>query len=111
MRYGSSTWIATNWKGEEWCNHKFSKKAKMFEMKTEHGSVDASFVGDGNGKLWNVPDSRADMFKNKSLTLMEKNQLMRFFKLVMGREGENFGRGFGEAVYRLPVENVVASKY
>ncbi|KAJ6353418.1 hypothetical protein OIU76_002439 [Salix suchowensis] len=73
----------------------------------EHGSVDASFVGDGNGKLWNVPDSRADMFKNKSLTLMEKNQLMRFFKLVMGREGENFGRGFGEAVYRLPVENVV----
>ena len=40
---------------------------------------------------------------------------MRFFKLGMGmgmgREGENFGRGFGEAVYRLPVENVVASKY
>ncbi|KAJ6682343.1 RAB GDP-DISSOCIATION INHIBITOR [Salix koriyanagi] len=44
----------------------------------EFNSVDASFVGDGNGKLWNVPDSRADMFKNKSLTLMEKNQLMRF---------------------------------
>ncbi|KAB5556698.1 hypothetical protein DKX38_007607 [Salix brachista] len=71
----------------------------------EFNSVDASFVGDGNGKLWNVPDSRADMFKNKSLTLMETNQLMSFF---MGREGENFGRGFGEAVYRLPVENVFA---
>jgi hypothetical protein len=39
---------------------------------------------------------------------MEKNQLMRFFKLVMGmemgmrmmrgREGEDFRGGFGEAV-------------
>jgi RAB protein geranylgeranyltransferase component A len=74
----------------------------------EFNSVDASFVGDGNGKLWNVPDSRAAMIKDKSLTLMEKNQLMRFFKLVMGmemgmrmmrgREGEDFRGGFGEAV-------------
>ncbi|KAL9393814.1 hypothetical protein Peur_013099 [Populus x canadensis] len=43
----------------------------------EFNSVDASFVGDGNGKLWNVPDSRAAIIKDKSLTLMEKNQLMR----------------------------------
>lgn len=50
----------------------------------EFKSIDASFVGDGNGKLWNVPDSRAAIFKDKSLTLMEKNQLMRFFKLVQG---------------------------
>jgi RAB protein geranylgeranyltransferase component A len=76
----------------------------------EFNSVDASFVGDGNGngKLWNVPDSRAAIIKDKSLTLMEKNQLMRFFKLVMGmemgmrmmrgREGEDFRGGFGEAV-------------
>jgi RAB protein geranylgeranyltransferase component A len=74
----------------------------------EFNSVDASFIGDGNGKLWNVPDSRAAMIKDKSLTLMEKNQLMRFFKLVMGmemgmrmmrgREGEDFRGGFGEAV-------------
>ncbi|KAG6775071.1 hypothetical protein POTOM_018497 [Populus tomentosa] len=50
----------------------------------EFKSIDASFIGDGNGKLWNVPDSRAAIFKDKSLTLMEKNQLMRFFKLVQG---------------------------
>jgi RAB protein geranylgeranyltransferase component A len=50
----------------------------------EFKSIDASFVGDENGKLWNVPDSRAAIFKDKSLTLMEKNQLMRFFKLVQG---------------------------
>ena len=74
----------------------------------EFNSVDASSVGDGNGKLWNVPDSRAAMIKDKSLTLMEKNQLMSFFKLGMGmetgmrmmrgREGEDFRGGFGEAV-------------
>ncbi|CAK7355554.1 unnamed protein product [Dovyalis caffra] len=50
----------------------------------EFKSIDASFVGDENGKLWNVPDSRAAIFKDKSLSLMEKNQLMRFFKLVQG---------------------------
>ncbi|KAJ6397534.1 hypothetical protein OIU77_018529 [Salix suchowensis] len=50
----------------------------------EFKSIDASFVGDGKGKLWNVPDSRAAIFKDKSLTLKEKNQLMRFFKLVQG---------------------------
>uniref|UniRef100_A0A2P2L2G8 Uncharacterized protein MANES_01G155100 n=1 Tax=Rhizophora mucronata TaxID=61149 RepID=A0A2P2L2G8_RHIMU len=50
----------------------------------EFKSIDASFVGDENGKLWSVPDSRAAIFKDKSLSLMEKNQLMRFFKLVQG---------------------------
>lgn len=50
----------------------------------EFKSIDASFIGDENGKLWNVPDSRAAIFKDKSLSLMEKNQLMRFFKLVQG---------------------------
>lgn len=29
-----------------------------------------------------MPDSRAAIFKDKSLSLAEKNQLMRFFKLV-----------------------------
>ncbi|KAG6775074.1 hypothetical protein POTOM_018500 [Populus tomentosa] len=56
-------------------------------------SIDASFVGDGNGKLWNVPDSRAAIFKDKSLTLMEKNQLMRFFKLVQGHLAATVGAG------------------
>ncbi|KAH8507314.1 hypothetical protein H0E87_009724 [Populus deltoides] len=60
----------------------------------EFKSIDASFVGDGNGKLWNVPDSRAAIFKDKSLTLMEKNQLMRFFKLVQGHLDATVAAGF-----------------
>ncbi|KAL4366825.1 hypothetical protein GQ457_05G006020 [Hibiscus cannabinus] len=50
----------------------------------EFKSIDATFVGDNKGNLLNVPDSRAAIFKDKSLGLMEKNQLMRFFKLVQG---------------------------
>lgn len=48
----------------------------------EFKSIDASFVGDSSGELRNVPDSRGAIFKDKSLTLLEKNQLMKFFKLV-----------------------------
>ncbi|CAH2054796.1 unnamed protein product [Thlaspi arvense] len=48
----------------------------------EFKSIDASFVGDSSGELRNVPDSRAAIFKDKSLALLEKNQLMKFFKLV-----------------------------
>lgn len=48
-------------------------------------SIDGSYVFDGsNGCLRNVPDSRSAIFKDKSLSLAEKNQLMRFFKLVQG---------------------------
>lgn len=50
----------------------------------EFKSVDACFVGDGNGKLLNTPDSRAAIFKDTSLTPIEKNRLGRFFKLVQG---------------------------
>ncbi|XP_022740696.1 rab escort protein 1 [Durio zibethinus] len=50
----------------------------------EFKSIDATFVGDDKGNLWSVPDSRAAIFKDKSLGLLEKNQLMRFFKLVQG---------------------------
>ncbi|KAE8685955.1 myb family transcription factor family protein [Hibiscus syriacus] len=50
----------------------------------EFKSIDATFVGDNKGNLLNVPDSRASIFKDKSLGLMEKNLLMRFFKLVQG---------------------------
>ncbi|TYG62206.1 hypothetical protein ES288_D07G209800v1 [Gossypium darwinii] len=50
----------------------------------EFKSVDATFVGDNKGNLWSVPDSRAAIFKDKSLGLVEKNKLMRFFKLVQG---------------------------
>ncbi|XWS45642.1 hypothetical protein CRYUN_Cryun15aG0154100 [Craigia yunnanensis] len=50
----------------------------------EFKSIDATFLGDDKGNLWSAPDSRASIFKDKSLGLMEKNQLMRFFKLVQG---------------------------
>lgn len=46
-------------------------------------SVDSSFICEGSeSNLWNVPDSRSAIFKDKSLSFSEKNQLMRFFKLV-----------------------------
>jgi RAB protein geranylgeranyltransferase component A len=49
----------------------------------EFKSIEASFVYDESGRrLVSVPDSRAAIFKDKSLGLTEKNQLMRFFKLV-----------------------------
>ncbi|XP_030935250.1 rab escort protein 1-like isoform X2 [Quercus lobata] len=56
-------------------------------------SIESSFVCDASGRLTNVPDSRAAIFKDKSLGLTEKNQLMRLFKLVQqhlgGGENEN----------------------
>ncbi|XP_065856789.1 rab escort protein 1 [Euphorbia lathyris] len=61
----------------------------------EFKSIDASFVGDANGKLWNVPDSRASIFKDKTLSLMEKNRLMKFFKLVQGHLALLSGRDGG----------------
>ncbi|XP_057974516.1 rab escort protein 1 isoform X2 [Malania oleifera] len=49
----------------------------------EFKSVDASFVWDPEeSRFSSVPDSRAAIFKDRRLTLAEKNQLMRFFKLV-----------------------------
>ncbi|XP_062146836.1 rab escort protein 1 [Alnus glutinosa] len=49
----------------------------------EFKSIEASFVYDESGRrLVSVPDSRSAIFKDKSLGLTEKNQLMRFFKLV-----------------------------
>ncbi|XP_043707592.1 rab escort protein 1-like [Telopea speciosissima] len=55
----------------------------------EFKSIDATFIYglDGDGKFLTVPDSRAAIFKDRSLGLTEKNQLMRFFKLVQ----EHFG--------------------
>lgn len=50
----------------------------------EFKSIDASFVCDADGRFSTVPDSRAAIFKDRSLSLTEKNQLMRFFKLIQG---------------------------
>ncbi|KAI3871512.1 hypothetical protein MKW98_011567 [Papaver atlanticum] len=48
----------------------------------EFKSIDGSFIYGANGELSSVPDSRSAIFKDRSLGLTEKNQLMRFFKLV-----------------------------
>ncbi|KAI3514549.1 hypothetical protein L1887_13049 [Cichorium endivia] len=50
----------------------------------EFKNIDASYVGDGNGNLMNVPDSKSAVFKDKTLKYSEKNQLNSFFKLVQG---------------------------
>ncbi|KAF9593646.1 hypothetical protein IFM89_024463 [Coptis chinensis] len=44
----------------------------------EFKSIDASFIySEEDGKLYTVPDSRSAIFKDRTLGLMEKNQLMR----------------------------------
>ena len=64
----------------------------------EFKGVDESLVYEPNGGgLANVPDSRGAIFRDKNLSLKEKNQLMRFFKLVQqhlgggGDQNENGG--------------------
>ncbi|KAK9134949.1 hypothetical protein Syun_014279 [Stephania yunnanensis] len=49
----------------------------------EFKSVEATLMySAAEKKLVSVPDSRSAIFKDRSLSLTEKNQLMRFFKLV-----------------------------
>ncbi|KAH1218863.1 Rab escort protein 1 [Glycine max] len=48
----------------------------------EFKGIDESFIYEANTGLSNVPDSRGAIFRDKMLSLKEKNQLMRFFKLV-----------------------------
>ncbi|KAI3971878.1 hypothetical protein MKW92_042619 [Papaver armeniacum] len=48
----------------------------------EFNGIDGSFIYGSNEELSAVPDSRSAIFKDRSLRLTEKNQLMRFFKLV-----------------------------
>lgn len=59
----------------------------------EFKGIDESLVYEAaNGGLANVPDSRGAIFRDKNLSLKEKNQLMRFFKLVqqhLGGENED----------------------
>lgn len=47
----------------------------------EFKSVESSLVY-WDGKLCSVPDSRQAIFKDKTLGLSEKTQMMKFFKLV-----------------------------
>ncbi|OWM66500.1 rab escort protein 1 isoform X1 [Punica granatum] len=48
----------------------------------EFKAIDANFICVENGKLMRVPDSRSAIFKDKNLSLIEKNQLMKFLKIV-----------------------------
>lgn len=48
----------------------------------EFKNVEECLVWEGSKGLRNVPDSRSAIFKDKGLDWREKNQLMKFFKLV-----------------------------
>lgn len=58
-------------------------------MYLEFKGIDATLVYEANGGLVDVPDSRGAIFRDKNLSLKEKNQLMRFFKLVQQHLGDN----------------------
>ncbi|KHN31377.1 hypothetical protein glysoja_023031 [Glycine soja] len=53
----------------------------------EFKEIDKSFVYEVNAGLANVPNFRGAIFRDKKLSLKEKNQLMRFFKLVQHNHG------------------------
>lgn len=55
----------------------------------EFKGIDASLAYDANEGLMNVPDSRGAIFRDKNLSLKEKNQLMKFFKLVQQHLSDN----------------------
>ncbi|KAI5438553.1 rab escort protein 1 [Lathyrus oleraceus] len=55
----------------------------------EFKGIDTSLVYNANEGLVNVPDSRGAIFRDKKLSLKEKNQLMKFFKLVQQHLGDN----------------------
>ncbi|MQM11506.1 hypothetical protein Taro_044411 [Colocasia esculenta] len=72
----------------------------------EFKSVDASLLY-WEGKLQAVPDSREAIFKDKTLKLTEKSQMMRFLKLIRehiesdGKEGKE-GSKIAEGVLEIP---------
>ncbi|KAL5099672.1 hypothetical protein RYX36_003999 [Vicia faba] len=55
----------------------------------EFKGIDTSLVYNANEGLVNVPDSRGAIFRDKKLSLKEKNQLMKFFKLVQQHLDDN----------------------
>ncbi|ONH97292.1 hypothetical protein PRUPE_7G181700 [Prunus persica] len=68
--------------------------------------IEASFIWDGSGRLCDVPDSRSAIFKDKSLSLLEKNQLMRFFKLVQRHLGASDGNDEGRESSKISEEDL-----
>ncbi|KAM1261466.1 hypothetical protein ACFX14_026703 [Malus domestica] len=69
-------------------------------------SIDVSFICDESGGLSNVPDSRSAIFKDKSLSLIEKNQLMRFFKLVQQHLAASAGDDGGSESSKISEEDL-----
>lgn len=48
----------------------------------EFKSIDATFIYTDDRRLSTVPDSRSAIFKDKSMSLLEKRMMKRFFELV-----------------------------
>ncbi|KOM45291.1 hypothetical protein LR48_Vigan06g059700 [Vigna angularis] len=71
----------------------------------EFKGIDESFVYEPNGGLANVPDSRGAIFRDKKLSLKEKNQLMRFFKLVQQHLDDNQEEKISEEDMEIPFVN------
>ncbi|KAL8090093.1 hypothetical protein AgCh_039534 [Apium graveolens] len=59
----------------------------------EFKNVDECLIWEGEKGFRNVPDSRSAIFKDKRLDWREKNQLMKFFKLVQRHLSEEEGEG------------------
>ncbi|KAJ1403853.1 Rab protein geranylgeranyltransferase component A [Sesbania bispinosa] len=72
----------------------------------EFKGIDTSFVYEANGGLANVPDSRSAIFRDKNLSLKEKNQLMRFFKLVQQHLGDNQDEKISEEDLESPFDGI-----
>ncbi|PKA47354.1 hypothetical protein AXF42_Ash017299 [Apostasia shenzhenica] len=60
----------------------------------EFKSVDGSLIY-WDGRLCSVPDSRQAIFRDKSLALAEKSQMMKFLKMVQGHIASGSAAGAG----------------
>ncbi|OIV94372.1 hypothetical protein TanjilG_25434 [Lupinus angustifolius] len=72
----------------------------------EFKGIDESLVYQANEGLVNVPDSRGAIFRDKSLSLKEKNQLMRFFKLVQQHLAVDDGQNESGEGHRISEEDL-----
>ncbi|KAK7252634.1 hypothetical protein RIF29_36721 [Crotalaria pallida] len=78
----------------------------------EFKGIDASLAYQPNEGLANLPDSRGAIFRDKSLSLKEKNQLMRFFKLVqqhLANDGDQNESGEGRKILEEDLESPFVS--